>query len=263
MARTSTIPLAIARYYLRGREDAVADYDVSDVDLGGLAREIARGADMHAACEAPPKVDLAGDERDGTKARWLADEDAGCQGAGIAPEDAWRAWCRGYVDVAADLLEKEVVNHLWELVETEDDATTSPATPIAKAHANPATPRGAGAAPVDGGGSYAAWYADGGSDAVNGWDKDALDAELDQAFEDYKTRPSFGASRRAQEAIDAYWQEIGDEMEATWMANHRKHARADGLDPRKAYKAWEDGYRAACVRMATEVLLERARAAGL
>jgi len=262
--------LSYLSFYLRGREDATADFDTSDVDLGRLAREVQSGKDMREACADVVRRELATDETDGTKSEWLDGEAAECKRRGLSCEKAWEAWCRGYVDEAAGQIESAVVDVLWEDVEREPHATPAPARSAEESHGaitperlrrvldqqNP-SPRGIATSP----GTYAAWYETGRTDAASSWDATELDEELQKAVRDYETRPSFGAHRRAEEAVEAYLDYARDEAQKHWMEQHRQDAKADRLDPKKAYKAWEDGFKSRYVEYATQEILRRAQGA--
>ncbi len=263
--------LSYLSFYLRGREDATADFDTSDVDLGRLAREVQSGKDMREACADVVRRELATDETDGTKSEWIDGEAAECKRRGLSCEKAWETWCRGYVDEAATQIEAAVVDVLWEDAEEE---TTHRAEVDRAAHEEPhgaitpeglrraldrqnPSPRGIATSP----GTYAAWYETGRTDAASSWDATELDEELSRAVQEYETRPSFGAQRRAQEAVETYLDYARDEAQKHWMEQHRKDARADRLDAKKAYKAWEDGMKSRYVEYATQEILRRAQGA--
>lgn len=333
-------------FYLRGREDATADFDTADVDLGRIAQQVAGGKDLCQACTEVVKRELAVDETDGTMDEWIEAEREEARRLGATAEEAYQEWCRGYVDEAAAQIAAEAVDVLWDLAEeeakepnrlsrkeAEDDLTRRLGAMTSGArfdadfgaafdaldqkngrtnyvflselrarlpqYSREEFDRGlndlrrsrhysldsadgrhvritaeqregglmeGGANLVyvakynpagDAGGSYAAWYSTGRNDAASAWDVELLDEELDKAVRDYETRPSFGAQRRAEEAVATYWESVKDDAQESWMSEHKADARADKLDPKKAYKAWEDGMRSRYVEYATQEILRR------
>jgi hypothetical protein len=168
---------------------------------------------------------------------------------GVDREAAYAAWCTGYIDKASGMLEDEVESAVWDALEDEDTAVETPAG-RARTASNPV-----GDEP-----SYGAWFESGSTDAASSWDPTELDEELRDAIAGYRKRPSYGVTKWAEAAVDAYWKVIGDDAREQWMADHKATARADGLDAKRAYKSWEDGMRTTYVKYASKAILERAAA---
>ena len=219
-----------------------------------MARRVARGDDIREVCKDVVRVELAVDEHDGTKDAWLESEEEACEEAGVTPEAAYGEWHRGYMDVAAALLEAEVENSLWDML----DSDTTPETPRSrkknaakgkkkKAKANPLTSRAQ---------SYDDFFRDGMKDAIGAWDPDAAEDEIEAAVRKYKRTPT-QITAIASEAVEAYWKTVAEESREDWLSQNAEDVE-ENLDADQAYQSWSDGWKMQAKRLAADEIAKRA-----
>jgi hypothetical protein len=232
-------------YYLQGREMTEDTFAVEDFDPMAIAKRLRSLDDVHSTCHKVVADDIATDAHDGTKDEWIAEHEDACSEDGVDPEDAYVAYCKGYIDEASIALEGEVVNALAELAE-EDTAVE---TPSAK--------RGA-TNPLDKGPTYRAFFDDGMRDCASTFDATEMDDEITAAVKAFK-RHRQDITKLAAAAVADYWKATQDEGgKLTWFDQNAEDVKSDGLKPDRAYEFWADGWKTQAQRYVAEAIVERA-----
>ena len=234
-------------FYLSGRTEAASDFETDDFDADAIAKSIAETGDFQAGCRKAVADDLATDRHDGTKDGWIEEHREACEEEGVDVERAYDAWCQGYIDMGASILEDDVEAALAELADA-DTAVETPSAKRSKASANPDD-----ISPAE---RYQDYYKTGRQDADNALDVDdfeeEIDAELTTAIE--ADRVAHEAGRRA---VDAYWRENKSDIKDEWMSQNADEITDEGLDPEKAFEEWQEGWKAVAARVVQRAIEER------
>lgn len=246
MTKTTTGDASLWRFYLFGRDDAEEDFDADDYDVDELARKILGkgpanvGEDLRKVLLAVIHQAISADEFDGSVKEWRAEYEDELAELDTHNKDAARAlWKRGYIDGTVVELEDEVVDHMADLVNDDEDTGSSAPT-----------------------GSYAAYGKQGTKDAPNAWDDDVMEeyvlagAAAVTASGWSTAKEKAAAIRRAAVAqAEKYMGE--DEDESAWMDANADDAKDDGLNPEVAYNAhWRPAFVAATAKMLEEAIEE-------
>lgn len=263
----SIVLTSTAHFYLDGREDAAEDFDAREFDLEAIARQaLGHSENLREIIAQAIRADLATDAHDGTKADWLADHEADCSKAGLDPELAYVAWCRGYVDQGAWEIESDIEHD--GVFEEVIDEVTAVETPSGRAsarraaaggddddgdddiHDNPATDRAT---------DYGDWFKTGIQDCENSWDATELDDEINLAAVEYG-RTGKKVGDLAARAVKDYWRaaEAAGSKEV-WLDQNADDVKADGLRVERAYQSWADGWRTRAVSYAAAEIVKRAK----
>lgn len=108
-----------AHFYLLGRSDAGDDFEPEeDFDAEEIAQKVLDGADLHETKSKAIDAFMAMGDFTGSRAEWGADNAEELALVQISPDEAYKAWKRGYKDHAMVMLEDAIID---ELAELEDD----------------------------------------------------------------------------------------------------------------------------------------------
>jgi hypothetical protein len=237
-------PPPLLSFYLHGREMTENTFAVEDFDPMVIAKSIRSLEEIRGVCYKVVAADVATDAHDGTKDEWIAEHEDACEEDGVSVEDAYAAYCKGYIDEGSISLESEVVNALAELAE-EDTAVE---TPSAKriATANP------GSRP-----SYAAYFEDGIEDCGNTFDATDFDDEIEAAVKAFK-RHRQDITKLAAAVVGDYWKAMQDDGKAAWLEQNADDVKENGLKPDRAYEFWADGWKTQAQKYVAEAIVKHA-----
>ena len=233
---------ALLPYYLEGRQAAQEEFEGEDFDAAAIAEEIPSIDRVHAHCMKVMEDHLRSGELEGDRRAWLDEHEDEISEDAVDPGDAYRAYCRGYIDESIPLLEAEVVTALEEMVEEGDDSDGDDESE------GPSVT------------TLASW------DVVGAWDAeqaftptdDMTDEVIDRAVASYREHPD-QLHEIAAKAIDTFWGVIKEDSEEQFLANYSSEFAESRHDPKKAFKRWGDGWRGQAAKYLRDVIKDRAR----
>jgi hypothetical protein len=236
---------AVLPFYLEGRENASDEYDVEemDIDFAALAGSVT-SLDSIRARALDAAFANTSDIVEDSKTDWIKEHRGEIRAAGVTDQDAYAAWCKGYQDEVAQMLEAELVTALGD----EDTAVETPSGKRA-ARSNPAD-TGSEA-------TYAAWYQTGIRDCENTIAMDDFDPEIADAVKAFRKHRQ-DVSKLAAQAVKDYWVESEPESKKSWLEQNEAEVREDGLKPDRAYEFWADGWRLRAQSYVAEEIVKRA-----